>query len=73
MGGGGLIDLGEVIREKLKPVVVKFQGATSDLDTYCSVLFGYVLCENEKAHLTHTFLGNGVGIPRESILAIIDV
>lgn len=73
MGHGDLIDLGGVIREKLKPVVVKFKGATSDLDTYCSVLWGYILSENGETHLTHTFLGNGIGIPRESILAIIGV
>ena len=73
MGQGGLIDLDEVIRENLKPVVVKFKGATSDLDTYCSVLWGYLLSEDGETHLSHTFLGNGVGIPRENILAIIDV
>ncbi|MFJ3367621.1 hypothetical protein [Pseudomonas sp. NPDC086251] len=73
VGHGGLIDLGGVIREKLKPVVVKFKGATSDFDAYCSVLWAYLLCEKGETHLTHTFIGNGVGIPRESILAIIDV
>jgi len=70
---GNLINLGRVIREKMKPVVVKFKGATTDLDTYCSVLWGYLLSENGETHLTHTFIGDGVGIPRESILAIIDV
>lgn len=73
IGDGGLIDLGGVIREQLKPVVVKFKGVTSDLDIYCSVLWGYLLSENGETHLTHTFLGNGVGIPRASILAITDV
>ncbi|QQE91280.1 hypothetical protein GKQ51_23150 (plasmid) [Azotobacter chroococcum] len=73
VGRGDLIDLSGVIREKLKPVVVKFKGATTDLDTYCSVLWGYLLSENGETHLTHTFVGDGVGIPRESILAIIDV
>ncbi|OWJ93193.1 hypothetical protein B6S59_17310 [Pseudomonas sp. A46] len=73
VGHGDLIDLAGGIREKLRPVVVKFKGATSDLDTYCSVLWGYLLSENGETHLTHTFIGNGVGIPKESILAIIDV
>lgn len=73
VGHGGLIDLGEVIREKLKPVVVKFKGATSDLDTYCSVLWAYLLSKDGETHLSHTFIGNGVSIPRESILAIIDL
>lgn len=73
VGHGDLIDLDGVIREKLKPVVVKFKGATSDLETYCSVLWGYLLSENGDTHLTHTFIGNGVGIPRENILAIINV
>lgn len=73
VGHGNLIDLDGVIREKLKPVVVKFKGITTELDTYCSVLWGYLLSENGETHLTHTFLGDGVGIPRESILAIIDV
>ncbi|UCR87219.1 hypothetical protein [Pseudomonas chlororaphis] len=73
VGHGNLIDLDGVIRENLKPVVVKFKGATSDLDTYCSVLWGYLLSESGETHLTHTFKGNGVAIPRESILAIIDL
>lgn len=73
VGRGGLIDLGGIIREKLKPVVVKFKGCTSDLDSYCSVLWGYILSENGETHLTHTFIGNGSGVPRESIIAIIDV
>lgn len=73
VGNGGLIDLGGIIREKLKPVVVKFKGLTSDLDSYCSVLWGYILSANGETHLTHTFIGDGSGIPRESIIAIIDV
>ncbi len=68
-----LIDLSGIILEKLKPVVVKFSGATTDLDAYCSVLWGYLLSENGETHITHTFVGDGVGIPRESILDIIDV
>jgi hypothetical protein len=73
LGNGGLIDLGDVIRENLKPVVVKFIGATSDLDDYCSVLWGYLLSEDGETHLTHTFIGGGMGVPRENILAIIDI
>lgn len=70
---GGLVDLEGIIKDKLKPVVIKFKGKISDLDDYCAVLWAYLLSDNGDCHLTHTFIGNGEAICREDIVAIIDI
>jgi hypothetical protein len=72
-GNGGLVDLRGIIEERLKPVVVKFKGKTSNIDDYCATLWAYLLAHDGDCHLTHTFKGNGQAIPREDIVALIDV
>lgn len=72
-GSGGLVDLREVIKEKLKPVVVKFKGKISNIDNYCATLWAYLLSDDGECHLTHTFIGNGQTVPREDIVALMDV
>lgn len=72
-GRGGLINLRPVIEERLKPVVVKFKGKTTSIDDYCATLWAYLLSNDGECHLTHTFLGNGLVIPREDIVALVDV
>lgn len=72
-GHGGLIDLREIIKKRLKPVVVKFKGKTSNIDDYCATLWAYLLSDDGECHLTHTFTGNGFVISTAEIVAIIDV
>jgi hypothetical protein len=72
-GNGGLVDLKGVIEERLKPVVVKFKGTISDLDDYCATLWAFLLSDDGECHLTHTFKGTGLSIPKEDIVALIDV
>lgn len=72
-GSGGLIDLRGIIEERLKPVVVKFKGKTLNIDDYCATLWAYVLSDNGECHLTHTFIGNGLTVPKECIIELIDV
>ncbi|WHN05047.1 hypothetical protein QMB36_00845 [Pseudomonas syringae pv. syringae] len=72
-GGGGLIDLRAVIEERLKPVVVKFKGKTTSTDDYCATLWAYLLSDDGECHLTHTFTGNGLAIPKEDIVALMEV
>ncbi|SPO54113.1 conserved protein of unknown function [Pseudomonas sp. JV551A1] len=72
-GGGGTVDLREVIEGHLKPVVVKFKGKTTDIYDYCASLWAYLLSDDGECHLTHTFRGTGQTIPREDIAAVIDV
>jgi hypothetical protein len=72
-GSGGLVDLRAIIEERLKPVVVKFKGKTTRTDDYCATLWAYLLSDEGECHLTHTFSGNGLAIPKEDIVALIDV
>lgn len=72
-GSGGLVDLRAVIEERLKPVVVKFRGKISNIDDYCVTLWAYLLSDDGECHLTHTFTGNGQTIPKEDIVALMDV
>ncbi|EPJ2812733.1 hypothetical protein ACTHGN_005875 [Pseudomonas putida] len=72
-GNGELIDLRGIIEERLKPVVVKFKGKTSNIDDYCATLWAYVLSDHGECHLTHTFTGDGVAIPKGDIIELIDV
>lgn len=72
-GNGALIDLRGIIEERLKPVVVKFKGKTSNIDDYCATLWAYLLSDDGECHLTHTFTGNGLAIPKEDIVALMDV
>lgn len=72
-GAGGRLDLNGIIRERLRPVVVKFKGKTSDINDYCATLWAYCLSDQGECHLRHTFIGDGTAIPREDILALIDV
>ncbi len=72
-GNGGLVDLKGIIEERLKPVVVKFKGKTSNIDDYCATLWAYLLSDDGECHLTHTFKGNGLAIPKEDIIALIDL
>lgn len=73
IGSGGLIDLSGIVEDKLRPVVVKFKGKTSDIDDYCSVLWACLLSDDRECHLTHTFHGKGVAVPPEDILEIIEI
>ncbi|WP_425928735.1 hypothetical protein [Pseudomonas sp. NyZ201] len=72
-GGGGLIDLREVIGERLKPVVVKFKVKISSIDNYCATLWAYLLSDNGECHLTHTFMGDGQTVVKDDIIALMDV
>lgn len=72
-GNGGLVDLRGIIEERLKPVVVKFKGKISNIDDYCATLWAYLLSDDGECHLTHTFTGNGLAIPKEDIVALMDV
>lgn len=72
-GQGRVVDLSEIIKERLKPVVVKFKGTISDIDEYCATLWAYLLSDNGECHLTHTFIGTGYAIPNEDIVALMDV
>ena len=72
-GGGGLVDLRGLIEEKLRPVVVKFKGKVSNIDAYCATLWAYLLSDDGECHLTHTFAGDGKTIPKEDILALMEV
>lgn len=72
-GRSELVDLRTIIEERLKPVVVKFKGKISDVDRYCTNLWGFLLSDDGECHLTHTFVGNGKTIPKEEIIALIDV
>lgn len=49
-------DLRGIIEERLKPVVVKFKGKISNFDTYCATLWAYLLSDDGKFNLTHTFI-----------------
>ncbi|WBM38696.1 hypothetical protein [Alcaligenes faecalis] len=71
-GNGVVVDLRGIIEKHLKPVVVKFKGKISDIDKYCTTLWAYLLSDGE-CHLVHTFLGNGQTIPKEDIVALLDV
>jgi len=70
---GELVDLREIIEDRLKPVVVKFKGTISDINDYCATLWAYLLSDDGECHLTHTFRGNGLAIPKEDIIAVMDV
>lgn len=72
-GSGGLVDLTEIIEERLKPVVVKFKGKITDINDYCATLWAYLLSDGGECHLIHTFSGNGIAIPKEDIVALMDV
>ncbi len=72
-GNGGLVDLRGIIEERLKPVVVKFKGKISNIDDYCATLWAYLLSDDGECHLAHTFTGNGLAIPKEDIVALMDV
>lgn len=72
-GSGGLVDLREIIEERLHPVVVKFKGKISNIDDYCATLWAYLLSDDGECHLIHTFTGNGLAIPKEDIVALMDV
>lgn len=72
-GNGGLVDLRGIIEERLKPVVVKFKGKISNIDDYCATLWAYLLSDDGECHLRHTFTGNGLAIPKEDIVALMDV
>lgn len=72
-GIGEEVDLAAIIMDGLKPVVVKFKGKVSDINDYSATLWAYLLSDGGECHLTHTFLGNGLSIPREDIVALIDV
>lgn len=72
-GNGGLVDLRGIIEERLKPVVVKFKGKILNIDDYCATLWAYLLSDDGECHLTHTFTGNGLAIPKEDIVALMDV
>ncbi|CAB3694243.1 hypothetical protein CEY09_15530 [Achromobacter marplatensis] len=73
IGQGGVVDLSGIIEERLKPVVVKFKGTISNIDDYCATLWAYLLSDYGECHLTHTFRGNGSAIPKEDIVALMDV
>lgn len=66
-------DLRGIIEERLKPVVVKFKGKISNFDTYCATLWAYLLSDDGKFNLTHTFIGNGLAIPKDDIVALMNV
>lgn len=70
---GGLIDLSGIIKEHLKPVVVKFKGKTSNINTYCATLWAYLLSGEDKYHLAHTFQDNGLAIPKQDIIELMHV
>ena len=72
-GNGALIDLSEIINKRLKPVVVKFKGTISDINDYCATLWAFLLSDDGEYHLTHTFKGKGRAIPKEDIVALMDV
>lgn len=71
--GGRSIDLSEIIKKRLKPVVVKFKGKISNIDDYCATLWAYLLSDDGECHLLHSFTGNGQAIPKEDILELMDV
>ncbi len=66
-------ELGGIIAERLKPIVVKFKGKVSNFDTCCATLWAYLLRDNGECHLTHTFMGNGQAIPKDDIVALMNV
>ncbi|MNG32710.1 hypothetical protein D3C84_1187890 [compost metagenome] len=68
-----MVDLKGIIEERLKPVVVKFKGKISNIDDYCATLWAYLLSDDGECHLIHTFTGNGLAIPKEDIVALMDV
>ncbi|ABZ00066.1 hypothetical protein HMH05_19465 [Pseudomonas sp. SbB1] len=70
---GEEVDLPAIIRDRLKPVVVKFKGEITDIVDYCVTLWGYLLSDDGELHLLHTFHGDGLSIPKEDIVALIDV
>lgn len=70
---GEEVDLSAIILERLKPVVVKFKGKISDIDDYSATLWAYLLSDGGECHLTHTFIGDGLSVPRKDIIALIDV
>lgn len=70
---GEVFDLAAIIRDRLKPVVVKLKGEISDIVDYSVTLWGYLLSDDGELHLVHTFHGDGLSIPREDIVALIDV
>jgi hypothetical protein len=72
-GNGALVDLSRIIEERLKPVVVKFKGEISDIDDYCATLWAYLLSDNDECQLIHTFRGNGLALPKENIVALMEV
>lgn len=72
-GKGDVIDVSSIIEERLKPVVVKFKGKISDIYDYCATLWGYLLSDDGELHLTHTFTGNGIAIPKEDIVRLMEI
>lgn len=72
-GSEGGIDLRQIIEERLKPVVVKFKGKTLNIDDYCATLWAYVFSGDDEYHLAHTFVCDGVTIPKAHIHALIEL
>lgn len=67
------------LREKLKPVIVKFSGAPSDSDAYITGLWRYLFDawrgepETSAPCFTYTFLGAGKSVSADRIIQIIDL
>jgi hypothetical protein len=67
------------LRKKLKPVVVKFSGASSDPDGYITNLWQYVFRAwkdepmSETSHYPCTFSGEGKSVAADRIIQIIDL
>ncbi|OPE29616.1 hypothetical protein APB26_34350 [Pseudomonas aeruginosa] len=73
LGKVSLIDLSDDICQNLRPVVVKFKGKTSDLDTYSATLWAYLLTLDDSKHLSHTFHATGESVPKFDILELIEL
>lgn len=73
LAGGKSIDLNEIVKERLSPVVVKFKGKISNIDDYYASLWAYLLSDDGECHLCHSFAGDGRPIPKEEILALMEV
>lgn len=66
----------ESLREKLKPVIVKFSGRSSDPDAYISGLWGYLFSAwrgEPISDFSYTFLGAGKAVSADRIIQIIDL
>ena len=74
-----LCNKAELLRKRLKPVVVKFSGIPSDPDTYITNLWHYLFRAwigepmGVTSHFPCTFCGEGKTVSPDRIMQIIDL